>query len=568
MIVEKLSTELERLYELDELESLSRDLLGFEPPNGNSGKGAAARALAERCVEQDAVMALLDAVAVSRQKRLTFEARPPSVPGSPLPSPATGITIESELGIGPSARVCRAICDGREARLRLVQAPSRSDVQRYLVATRLIAGVQHPALPTNVRAGILFGDSVGVAHDFVEGETLRATMDQAGPRHFNELLTLLWAIGEPLAVLHEAGLCHGSLHLGNVLLVEGGQSPKVLLLDAGSHFLRSAIPCEEGDFERSWLSACPPEQLRSGKTDARSDVYAFGVLCYQLVTGHDPFTGKSAAEMVVSHLTESPEPLSFAAPRGVGPDVEAFIMGLLEPKAGERPQNGGEMLESLRRVWRSSTRPPSWVSDDRLEGRFAILAEDPHDQETASTLEASVDLGADAARVAEGFCNVVAVVEERGVPGVGPALRNLLQRAARLYESAASYDQAEALYERLSDDDPRDASAASALVRLLKRQQKFNEAVEFLLARAERVTAPSQKASCFGEIGALYEKELGDAEQASVAYVEAFVAEPQSSEYARAVERVASDTQRIWGEVLERALGSAEEAGPESRGPI
>ena len=70
MIVEKLSTELERLYDQEELEALSRDLLGFEPPNGDSGKSAIARALAQRCVEQDAVAALLDAVAVSRQKRL------------------------------------------------------------------------------------------------------------------------------------------------------------------------------------------------------------------------------------------------------------------------------------------------------------------------------------------------------------------------------------------------------------------------------------------------------------------------------------------------------------------
>ncbi len=78
MIVEKLSTELERLYDQEELEALSRDLLGFEPPNGDSGKSAIARALAQRCVEQDAVAALLDAVAVSRQKRLVVPAPRPA----------------------------------------------------------------------------------------------------------------------------------------------------------------------------------------------------------------------------------------------------------------------------------------------------------------------------------------------------------------------------------------------------------------------------------------------------------------------------------------------------------
>src|SRR5262245_39941288 len=116
MIVEKLSTELERLYDQGELEALSRDLLGFEPPNGDSGKSAVARALAERCVEQDAVAALLDAVAVSRQKRIVVPAAPPSRP-SPASGPSGTFTIEADLGTGPSARVCRAKVDGRDVRV-------------------------------------------------------------------------------------------------------------------------------------------------------------------------------------------------------------------------------------------------------------------------------------------------------------------------------------------------------------------------------------------------------------------------------------------------------------------
>ncbi len=567
MIVEKLSTELERLYDQGELEALSRDLLGFEPPNGDSGKSAIARALAQRCVEQDAVAALLDAVAVSRQKRLVVPAAPPSRPSVP-PGVIAAFKIDDELGRGPSGRVCRATVDGRDLRVKLVEGVARRDVQRYLVATRLVAGVSHAALPTNVRAGAVLGDAIGVACDYFEGETLAELLKRTGPRHFNEMLNLLWAIGEPLAALHEAGLCHGSLHLNNVLVREAsGSSPKVLLLDAGSHVLRPAVPCEEGEFSRSYLTAIAPEQLKSGAATAQSDVYAFGVLCYQLLSGKDPFTGKSAAELVVSHLTESPEPLSFAAPRGIAPDVETFVSTLLEIEPEARPRNGSELLETLRRVWRTSTRPPSWVSDDRLEGRFVVLGEDPFDLELAAELEATVDLGADPARVAAGFENVVTVVEERGVVGAESALRGLLQRAARLYEAAGRFEPAAGLYERLCEEDPRDASSASAHVRLLRRQRKFEEAVEFLLGRTEQVDSRSQRAACFAEIGEIYEKELKDAEQASVAYVEAFVSEP-GLDLARAVERTAGDQQKTWADVLESAQASAAEAPDETRAAI
>lgn len=567
MIVEQLSTELERLYDQGELEALSRDLLGFEPPNSQSGKSAIARALAQRCVEQDAVAALLDAVAASRQKRLVVPPPPPSVPGVP-PGDSAVFEIRDELGKGPSARVCRATVNGRDCRVKLVEGVPRRDVQRYLVATRLVASVNHAGLPANVRAGAVLGDGVGVLHDYFEGETLAQLLKRTGPRHFNELLSLLWAIGEPLAALHEAGLCHGSLHLNNVLVREAStSSPKVLLLDAGSHLLRPAVPCEEGDFTRSYLVAIAPEQLKSGEATPQSDVYAFGVILYQLLTGKDPYIGKSAADLVVAHLTETPEPLSLSAPRGIAPDVERFVGELLEIEPEARPQNGAELMEALRRVWRTSTRPPSWVSDERLEGRFILLGEDPSNQELAAELESTVDLGADPARVAAGFENVVRVASERGQAVAAGALKGLLQRAARLYEAAGHFAEAARIYGRLCQEDPSDASSASAHVRLLRRLRKFEEAIEFLLTRAEQLDSQSQRAECFAEIGEIYERELKEPEQAAVAYVEAFVSEP-SNELARAVERTASDQQKTWSEVLESAQASAAEAPEETRTAI
>lgn len=559
--VETLSAELERLYDLTELGALAGSVLGSEATvlDAIGAKASFARTLAERCVERDAVEALLDAMQTSRRDDVKALRQ---TNGSPVAVPETelqarGYTLVAALGTGPNASVHRAYHDGDLVRLRVVSGAARKDAQRYLVATRLAAQITHPGLPEAVQAFEAPGGVV-VAHPFHEGETLRDVLKRNGPRHVNELLPLLHAILEPLAALHEHKLAHGALHLGNVLVLDHTPAaPRVLLLDVGAYLLRPSVPEAGGDFERSWLAGVAPETLRGKGVEAASDVYAFGVLVYQLLSGHDPFTGSSAADVVVSHLMETPEPLSFVAARGAGPDVDAFVQSLLEREPERRPRDAAELLEALRRVWRASTRPPSWVSDDRLDGRFAILAENPLDEAEAATLEASVDLGADAQRVAQGFVDTVAVVEERGGSSER-AVPRLLTRAARLFETAADFERAEGLYERLIELDAQDASSFAALVRLRKRLRKHEALIELFLERSESAKSASERAQCYAEIGELYAGELADKEQAVVAFAQAFCEDPLVEERARAVERAAGGNAKAWSDVLERCASAAQ----------
>ncbi|HEX6273399.1 MAG TPA: tetratricopeptide repeat protein, partial [Polyangiaceae bacterium] len=559
--VDTLSAELERLYDLTELEELGRTLLGLEPGAfGRSAKAPVARGLAERCVQSDAVEALIDAMAPSRRDaaKALRQKNAPNGRLSESELAGTGYTLVGDLGAGPSSTVHRAYFDGDLVRLKIVRGATKSDAQRFLVAARLAGAVMHPGLPEAVVARDI-GGRFAVAHAFVEGETLRDSLERTGPRHVNEMLALFYAIAEALAALHERRVVHGALHLGNVLVVDPSpSSPRVLLLDAGAHLLRPTIPQRAGDPSRSWISARSPEVLRGKGLDPASDVYAFGVLAYQLLTGKDPFAGDTPADVVAAHLMGTPEPLTFAAPRGVGPDIDALCMSLLARDPESRPRDGTELGEIIRRLWRASTRPPSWVSDDRLEGRFAVLAENPDDEEEAAALEASVDIGADAVKVAEGFTNTVAVLEERGTPGFGSAIPKLLTRAARLYEAAARFEDAEGLYERVVELDRSDASAFASLVRVKRRLGRFEALVELFLERSESAESPSERADCFAEIGELYDQKLGDKEQAIVALAQAFCEDPLSEERARAVERIAAGNPKAWAEVLERCAEAKE----------
>ena len=550
-----LSAELERLYDLAELEELGKDLLGLEPGAfGGTAKAPVARGLAERCVEKDAVEALLDAMQSSRRDAARALRQKNGANGrlSDSDLAGSGYTLVGDIGTGPSSTVHRAYFDGDLVRMKIVRGASRSDAQRFLVAARLAGAVTHPGLPEAVVARQI-GSRFAVVHPFVEGETLRESLKRTGPRHVNEMLALFYAVAEALAALHERRVVHGALHLGNVLVVDpSASSPRVLLLDAGAHLLRPTIPQSADDLSQSWLSARSPEAFRGKGLEPSSDVYAFGVMVYQMLTGKDPFSGSTAADIVAAHLTAKPEPLAFAAPRGVGPDIDALCLSLLEPDPESRPRDGTELGEIVRRVWRASTRPPSWVSDDRLEGRFAVLAENPGDEAEAAALEASVDLGADAVKVAEGFTNTVTVIEERGTPGAASAVPKLLTRAARLYEAVARFEDAEALYERVVELDGGDASAFASLVRVKRRLGRFEALVELFLERSESAESPTVRAECFAEIGDIYDQKLGDKEQAIVAFAQAFCEDPLSEERARAIERIAAGNAEAWADVLER----------------
>lgn len=568
--VDTLSAELERLYDLAELEAIGKSLLGLDASSlGGTTKAPVARGLAERCVERDAVEALLDTMQESRRDAVRALRQRNGANGriTEHDLAGSGYTLVGDVGVGPNATVHRAYFDGDLVRLKIVRGTPRSDAQRYLVATRLAAAVMHPGLPEAVVAKEI-GGHFAVAQAFVEGETLRDSLKRTGPRHVNELLALFYAIAEALAALHDRKLVHGALHLGNVLVVEPStSSPRILLLDAGAHLLRPTIPQRSGEMAQSWLSGRSPEALRGKGVEPASDVYAFGVLVYQMLTGNDPFEGKSAADVVAAHLTATADPLTFAAAGGVGPDIDALVMSLLDREPENRPRDGTELGEIVRRVWRASTRPPSWVSDDRLEGRFAVLAENPNDEAEAAALEASVDLGADAVKIAEGFVNTVTVIEERGTSGA--AAPKLLTRAARLYESAARFEDAEGLYERVVELDKKDASSFAALVRVKRRLGRFEALVELFLERSEAVESPSERADCYAEIGELYEQKLADKDQAVVAFAQAFCEDPLSGERARAIERIAAGNPKAWAEVLEHCMAAKDgELADEARAAL
>lgn len=570
MVVDALSSELERLYDLEELKALSADLLGLDPEvvGGGTAKGSFARALTQRCVDMDAVDALLDVVEASHRALSPelVEKLKNGLAGAvehPQPGDRLGeAEVLSELGSSRATTVYRVRVEGEQRRLRVLArdlVQRRRDVQRYLAATRLAARVVHPGLPDNVRVpAALDAAHPGISHDLVDGETLASVLRSRGGRHLNELLPLLWAIAEALGALHAEGLAHGAVHAGNVLVADPSpQSPRIVLLDAGSHHLRPGM-LRLGGQTPSWLETAPPELLRGEALDPRSDVYSLGALVYQLMAGRGPYTGSAPLDVVLGHLIEEPESLGFVAPgNGATPEVDSYVRLLLDKDRDRRPRDAREALEGLRRLWRASQRPPAAITEEMLTERFQELADRPWDEQKAAELESLLDLGVEAGQLADGFFEAARQVRDGAAPGSDRAMKRLLIRAARLYESAEQHEEAERLYRGLIKLDAKDNAAVEALDRVQKKLGRFEELVESLLERTEKAETPEQRGDYFTEIGKIYRDELNDREQALVAFTQALCEDPLHDRHAPEVERLA-DNRAAWEEVLERCAGGFE----------
>ncbi len=567
--------ELERLFSLEEMQTLARESLGLDPEQvgGTQAKGSFARALVDLCARTDAVEALVDAVLILKND-LDPRVREIAATGLAQVDELTpnqelgGFTIVRKIGEGGAGIVYLAtkkIGSGtRQVALKVVKREAARDVralQRFLTANRLVGGVQHGGLPRHVETGS-FGDGrVWVAYDYVDGQSLAARIGRTGPMHVNEARPILRAILEALAALHAKRLAHGDLKTDNVLLgkADAGGPPKVVLVDFGTDRLRArgrtAIHQTGILAVYGSAKAMAPELVRGHVADAKSDVYAFGSLLHEVLTGKPLFAkdGVTSVEVALAHLANAPEPPSALAPRGwVSKEVDKFVLDLLQKDPTARPEDAQAVLEAFDRLGRSQAGAPTAdrpsLSDDEVDLRIAELVENPEDGEAAASLEKAIEEGGDPARIADGFQQVAEGLDDPKQKEIRTAL---LFRAARIFEtSAKDPERADAIYRRLLELDPADEIAQAALEELKKATGQWSDLVEMLLARVDSVDHGRERALVYAEIGRLYELELEDADNAFVAFVQAWCEEPRENDYARDVERLAGTSEEKWDEAL------------------
>jgi tetratricopeptide (TPR) repeat protein len=581
--IDILGAELERLFSLDEMTSMSAKLLGLDPEDvgGATAKATFARALAEKCIDGDRVDALVDVIVAARpgvDPRLrdgaslfrTDELQPGAELGP--------FVVTRKLGESALAIVYVARRGGEDHVLKALRREASRDqraVQRFLTAQRMLSQVHHPGLPGQLDVGESDG-TYWMSHLAFDGGLLSTRFARTGPSHFTELRPILRGILEPLAALHKARIAHGSLKLENVVVgrpqLEGedvtspGEAPRgaaVLLVDAGMDRLRQRTIGHNGHGVGVAVFASPktiaPEQVRGQRAEAATDVYAFGAVMYELLSGRPVFAYETATDAALAHLAKAPEPPSNKAPRGwVSKDVDQFVLNLLGKEANRRPRDASAVLDALESLGRGSIHPRAEHVDfpeEQLTGLLDLLRAAPDDSETAIALEKAVEEGADATRVAQAFEAASRSVKDQDDEGPGrdglEVKKALLFRAARIFHTVVEdKERAEDVYSTLLALDPKDEIALLTRDEIRKSLGKYAEVVESLIGRSEEAAAGEERARIYAEIGNLCATEIRDSEQAVLAYARALCETPMTREYADEIAQLAEARSDLWTEVL------------------
>lgn len=569
-----LQAELERLYELDELVALSRDILGFDPERvgGTAAKASFASALTSHCVEQDAVEALCD-VLIATRANVSMQVADVRLTGLPRdeefePGRAFGdYTIVRKLGEGHLSLSYVAKRGDTQYRLKVLRSEATRDARglhRFLAVTRLIGKIAHPGLPVSLRAVAGHGRS-GVAHEHIDGQSWAERLAQGGPMHIDEARPLVKRVLEALAALHSQRIAHGDLRLENLILARAlDGSPKVVLVDAGSDRLRAHVAGMRGDLlsTAGSPSASSPEQLRGLVADPSSDVYSFGALLYQILTGKPVFGEKPALEAAFSHLLEAPAAPSSVAPRGWIPrELDDFVLSLLDKSASRRPRDASSVLELFESHGSASQKQQhEQFSAEEIERRIDRLLSDPSRDDAALDLAATASTAGAAGQVAGAFEMAATSITGTDADSLSTK-KSLLFRAARIYQDTArNLDLAGQLYVTILALDPSDRVAERALEAILRKLSKFEELIELLLTKSEQASNAAERGRAFAEIGRLYAGELADREQALVAFTQSFCMDPEQADIVSEIEQLCGGNHDSWGEVLSTCQSALSEA--------
>ncbi|PYS85971.1 MAG: hypothetical protein DMF62_17460 [Acidobacteria bacterium] len=245
---------------------------------------------------------------------------------------------------------------GRKVAVKILNSELAADAtarKRLVREARAAATLEHPNICSIHEVGDADGHQF-IVMQFVEGETLDARLKDR-PVDIKEALNIAVQLADALAEAHTRGIIHRDIKPANVMITKRGE---VKMMDFGlAKILSDGVPYGS-EAETAALVSTPgtligtmpymsPEQVRAETLDARSDIFSFGILLYELVTGQRPFHGASTAELASSILTHEPPPMARYS-HDVPAELDRIVSKSLHKDPEDRYQTSKDLLIDLR----------------------------------------------------------------------------------------------------------------------------------------------------------------------------------------------------------------------------
>jgi serine/threonine protein kinase/tetratricopeptide (TPR) repeat protein len=232
-------------------------------------------------------------------------------------------------------------------------AGTDEDKQRFMREAKAAAALNHPNICTIYSVEEEDGKQF-ISMEYVDGMTLREKYGAIGPAAIpiKEAIEYAIQIAEALSEAHDKGIVHRDIKPSNIMV---DSRNRIKVMDFGLAKLKDVVPITREGTTVGTVAYMSPEQVQGQDVDQRSDIFSFGIVLHEMLTGQTPFRGDHEAAMMYSIVNEEPQPISSALPE-ISNRLENLIERTLEKDPSDRYQSMHDLLSDLRRLKRKTSK--------------------------------------------------------------------------------------------------------------------------------------------------------------------------------------------------------------------
>ncbi len=251
-------------------------------------------------------------------------------------------------------------------------AANTDERARFKIEAKAAAALNHPNIAT-IHAIEEVDGEMFIVMEFIDGQELRKLLIDNGQLSIDNCLNYATQIAEGLKAAHAKGITHRDIKSSNIMVTKSGQ---IKIMDFGVAKIGDGIHLTKTGTTLGTVAYMSPEQMQGGEVDHRTDIWSFGVVLYEMLTGQLPFRGEYEAAMMYLILNVEPQPISDLRTE-VPLALEKFVEKALAKEPQKRFDSAQSMIQDLQKARASTSSPPMISSRPTLAPR---KQETPSDQ--------------------------------------------------------------------------------------------------------------------------------------------------------------------------------------------